>query len=95
MSKPKKSAETEIPDSLLKVLLTDSELRMLNNRYNIMQLLAKGSSIRKVAQKVGVGSDTVVRVSRILKKENLKNKLDQIKNNKTSKSQYVFGNNED
>ena len=80
MSKPKNSSDIEIPESLLKHLMTESELKMLKNRYLIIQLLEGGLSIRKVAEEAGVGTDTVVRVSKILRNESLRKKLDIQKN---------------
>lgn len=66
MSKPKTSRQIDIPDEILKDLLTSSEARMLKNRYQIMNLLQEGLTIRKVAEKVKVGTDTVVRVAKML-----------------------------
>lgn len=71
MSKPRIDKNIQIPDSILKQLLTPSELRMLKNRFYIVNLLKEGLSIRKIAQKVKVGTDTVVRVARMLEKGNL------------------------
>lgn len=48
-------------------ILTDSEIRMIVNRLKIAKLLFDGNSIRQTAQKVVVGTDTVVRVSRMAK----------------------------
>lgn len=61
------SQRLKIPDEELKRLLTPSEARMLQNRYQIMNLLKEGLTIRKVAEKVGVGTDTVVRVAKMQK----------------------------
>ena len=72
MSKPKKDMNIEIPDNILRQLLTPSEIRMLKNRFQIMKLLQEGLSIRSIAIQVKVGTDTVVRVARILEKSNLK-----------------------
>lgn len=68
MSKPKVDKNIQIPESILKNLLTSSEWRMLKNRYQIMNLLEEGLSIRKIAEKVKVGTDTVVRVARMVEK---------------------------
>lgn len=65
MSKPKISRQINIPDEMLRELLTPSEMRMLGNRYQIMNLLEEGLTIRKVAEKVKVGTDTVVRVAKM------------------------------
>lgn len=66
MSKPKVSHQIKIPDEDLPNLLTPSERRMLGNRYQIMNLLEEGLTIRKVAEKVKVGTDTVLRVGRMM-----------------------------
>lgn len=72
MSKPRQDKNIQIPDNTLKQLLTSSEIRMLKNRFQIMNLLVDGLSIRKIANQVKVGTDTVVRVARIIEKNNLK-----------------------
>jgi len=72
MSKPKQDINLQVPDQILKQLLTPSEVRMLKNRFRIMNLLEEGLSIRKIATQVKVGTDTVVRVARIIEKSNLK-----------------------
>lgn len=66
VSKPKTDKNISIPENILRNLLTQSELRMLKNRYQIMSLLEEGLSIRKVAERVKVGTDTVVRVARMI-----------------------------
>ncbi len=68
MSKPRQDKNIQIPADVLKDLLTSSEWRMLKNRYQIINLLEEGLSIRKVAEKIGVGTDTVVRVSRMIER---------------------------
>lgn len=75
MGKPLQSKNIDIPDNLLKGLLTPSELRMLKNRYQIINLLDESLSIRDIAKKVRVGTDTVVRVIRMAEKSGLKSKL--------------------
>lgn len=72
MSKPKQDSSIQIPDNILRELLTFSEIRMLKNRFRIMNLLKDGLSIRKIASQVKVGTDTVVRVARVIEKGNLK-----------------------
>lgn len=57
----------ETPDfckSFLKDLLTESELRMIQNRWRIARLLDLGKPIREVAQEAQVGTDTVERISK-------------------------------
>lgn len=72
MSKPKYDKDIQIPEDILKSLLTSSEWRMLKNRFQIMNLLEEGLSIRKVADQVKVGTDTVVRIARLIERINLK-----------------------
>lgn len=84
MSKPKDALSIEIPDKLIKELLTDSEIRMVKQRLLIIKLLSEGLSIRAVAKKARVGTDTVVRISRKLESSrSLKNAL--------SSTKWVFG----
>lgn len=66
MSKPKIDRNIEIPDNLIKDLLTPSEKRMVKQRLLIIKLLEEGLSIRSIANQAKVGTDTVVRVSRML-----------------------------
>lgn len=91
MSKPITENDITIPDNILKELLTASEIRMLKNRWQILNLLSEGLSVRKIAEKVKVGTDTVVRVIRMSEKSNLKisNKKLEIK----SQTPWIFGKN--
>lgn len=84
MSKPRQDKNIQIPTNFLKDLLTPSEIRMLKNRFQIMNLLQDGLSIRKVATVVRVGTDTVVRVSRMMERR------PRIKPIKTS-TPWIFG----
>ena len=96
MAKPKQDKNIDIPDYVLKQLLTPSEIRMLQNRFLIIQHLKEGLSIRKVAEKVRVGTDTVVRVARIMERSNLRQLLDkQVSKVGKFKSQtpWIFGKN--
>lgn len=97
MSKPREEKSGSIPDQILKQLLTPSEIRMLKNRWQIVQLLEEGLSIRKIAEKVKVGTDTVVRVARMIEGGKLQKILDKEKGNerkfKTS-TPWIFGKNE-
>lgn len=95
MSKPLKDKNISIPDYVLAKLLTPSEIRMLKNRWQIIQHLEDGLSIRKVADQVKVGTDTVVRVAKMLDNKNLRQLLDnkqtrQIK----SRTPWIFGKND-
>ncbi len=92
MSKPKSEKNIIIPESFLKELLTPSEVRMLKNRWQIVQHLTDGLSIRAIAQKVKVGTDTVVRVSRMVeRKQFLQKDVDKGAKNQTP---WVFGKSE-
>lgn len=66
MSKSRKEKNIQIPREIIKELLTPSEIRMLKNRWQIMNLLQEGLSIRKIAERIKVGTDTVVRVARMI-----------------------------
>lgn len=97
MSKPATAKNVQIPDRVLKEMLTDSEWRMLKNRWQIINLLEDGLTIRKVAEQVGVGTDTVIRVARMTEKGNLRKVLDQElgKNRKyKSSTPWIFGKSE-
>lgn len=88
MSKPIKEKNIQIPVDTLKDLLTPSEIRMLKNRFQIMNLLQDGLSIRKVATIVKVGTDTVVRVSRMVERRPCKKYI------RTS-TPWIFGKSDD
>lgn len=91
MSKPKIDRFINIPDDLLKKLLTDSEWRMVKQRFHIINLLDEGLSIRKIAQKAKVGTDTVVRVARMAEKKSLRSIGDsKLRKLKTS-TPWIFG----
>lgn len=91
MSKPLKSKNVLIPNDILKDLLTPSELRMLKNRWQIINLLRAGLSIRKIATQVKVGTDTVVRTARLVEKNNVLSKSHgQVKKIKSS-TPWIFG----
>lgn len=97
MSKPSVDRNINIPDSLIKELLTDSEIRMVKQRILIINLLEDGLTIRKIAEEAKVGTDTVVRVARMSEKRNLRKLID--KNLKTKKSvknktPWIFGKSE-
>ncbi|OGE64614.1 hypothetical protein A3J13_01290 [Candidatus Daviesbacteria bacterium RIFCSPLOWO2_02_FULL_36_8] len=92
MSKPKDSVKIKVPDHVILQLLTSSEVRMLKNRWQIINLLRDGLSIRGIAKEVKVGTDTVVRVARMFEKGNLGKKvirpiLTRVKTN----TPWIFG----
>lgn len=68
MSKPRTDRNIQIPEHLLRQLLTPYEKRMLKNRFQIVNLLEDGLSIRDIARRVKVGTDTVVRTARMVEK---------------------------
>lgn len=95
MAKPKSSSLEQVPESILFELLTESEIRMVRNRWRVVMLLTQGMSIRRVADLVKVGTDTVVRMSKLLRhnkkiKDFIENEDPQyLKNSEASK--WVFG----
>lgn len=88
MSKPKIDRSVNVPDNLIRDLLTDSELRMVKQRFSILNLLREGLSIRSIAKEVGVGTDTVVRIIRMAEKRDLKG---NDRSKKKGKIPWVFG----
>ena len=92
MSKPKHAKNIQIPSDILKDLLTPSEIRMLKNRWQIIQSLEKGLSIRKIAAEVKVGTDTVVRTIRMVEKNNILNKsMKKTEKKIRSSTPWIFG----
>jgi uncharacterized protein YerC len=92
MSKPAVEKNTKVPVEVLWDLLTPSEIRMLKNRWQIINLLEEGSSIRKIAAEVSVGTDTVVRVARMIEKGSLRKAVDSLKTNGIkTRTPWIFG----
>ncbi|MBI2086404.1 helix-turn-helix domain-containing protein [Candidatus Daviesbacteria bacterium] len=94
MSKPTQNKNIQIPDNFLKELLTSSEKRMLKNRWQIINLLKQGLSIRKIASQVKVGTDTVVRTARLIESSNINILITKSKKNKRkikSQTPWIFG----
>lgn len=89
MSKPKIDRQINIPIEIIKDLLTPSEWRMIKQRFLIIQLLERGLSIRKIAQRVRVGTDTVVRTVRKL--ESKPSLREFLKKDKQPSSKWIFG----
>ena len=75
MAKPERDQNIKIPDHIIKQLLTPSEFRMLKNRFQIMNLLEEGLSIRKISAMLRVGTDTVVRVGRMFQRRPIIKKI--------------------
>lgn len=94
MAKPKLDRAVVVPQSLVKELLTDSEWRMVKQRLLIINLLQQGLSIRKIAERVKVGTDTVVRTSRKMQNPGLKRALAELKSGSGNEAKWVFGKNE-
>lgn len=90
MAKTKINRKIEVPNQLIRELLTDSEWRMVKQRIIIIQLLEEGLSIRAVAKQAQVGTDTVVRISKML---NQNPKIREfLKSQSTiASSKWVFG----
>ena len=88
MSKPKKEKNIQIPSDILKELLTPSEIRMLKNRWQIINLFKEKLSIRKIATQAKVGTDTVVRTIRLMEKNNI---LTGSKKEIKSLTPWIFG----
>lgn len=94
MSKPKIDKKIQIPDEILRELLTASEWRMLKNRWQIVNKLEEGLPVRKIADEVKVGTDTVMRVSKMMQSGEFQKTLDKEKRGlrkiKTS-TPWIFG----
>ena len=90
MSKPMRDVKVNIPDEILRKLLTSSEMRMLKNRWQIINLLEDGLSIRKIAEQIKVGTDTVVRIIRMVEGNNILSKSTKVKKIKST-TPWIFG----
>ena len=95
MTKPVKDKSVSIPNEILKDLLTSSEIRMLKNRWQIINLLENGLSIRKIASLVKVGTDTVVRTIRMVEKNNILSSLKKETKKIKSSTPWIFGKSND
>ena len=98
MTKPVDDKFIDVPIEVLVQLLTPSELRMVQNRWEILNLLLDGLSIRAVAAHVHVGTDTVMRTSRMLENEELRKVLVSIRTSskqETNSSPWIFGSSKD
>lgn len=91
MSKPKQDRQIRVPPELLEELLTDSEIRMVKQRLMILRLIEEGHTIRSIAEQVGVGTDTVVRMARRLESnQNLRQAFQRYPSSRVP-SKWVFG----
>jgi Trp operon repressor len=99
MSKPTEDKFITMPLEIISKMLTPSEMRMLQNRWEILNLLIDGLSIRNVAKEVHVGTDTVMRTSRMLENEDLRNALVQLRRDpeirQISQNPWVIGKSRD
>lgn len=92
MGKPKAESKIKIPQNIIFEILTPSEIRMLKNRWQIITLLEDGLSIRAIAKEAKVGTDTVVRVARMIEKGPLRKLLDKENSKKIrSNTPWIFG----
>lgn len=82
-----------MPNEILFELLTESEVVMVKNRWRVISLLVEGVSVRKIAEEAKVGTDTVVRMSKLLRHSSkVKSFLrGNDTSNKKSSSKWVFG----
>ena len=71
---------------LLKALFTSKELKELDNRLSIFQMLLKGKKQREISEKLGVGIATVTRGAQAFENEKIfkieSNIIDTLKKNK-------------
>ena len=71
---------------LLKALFTSKELKELDNRLSIFQMLLKGKKQREISEELGVGIATVTRGAQAFEKEKIfkieSNIIDTLKKNK-------------
>ncbi|MBI2039970.1 helix-turn-helix domain-containing protein [Candidatus Microgenomates bacterium] len=93
MSKPKIDKNIQIPTEILPKLLTPSEMRMIKNRFQIVNLLEDRLSIRSIAKELKVGTDTVVRVIRLTEIKGFKKKTPRFKIK--SSTPWIFGKSND
>lgn len=91
MSKPDQDIDINIPPELLKELLTESEIRMIKQRLLILNLIKEGLSVREIAKKVRVGTDTVVRMSKKFRSSPNLRKISRKEFDNKSSSKWVFG----
>lgn len=91
MSKPEQDIDVDIPPELLIELLTESELRMIKQRLVILNLVKEGLSVRDIARKVKVGTDTVVRMSKKFRSSSKLREVSRKELDNKSSSKWIFG----
>lgn len=90
--KSKNTRETNVPEEILFELLTESEVVMVKNRWRVISLLEEGVSVRKIAEEAKVGTDTVVRMAKLLRHNpRVKHFLNKSDSSKSSGSKWIFG----
>lgn len=95
MAKPSIERSIDVPGDLIKELLTPSEVRMVKQRLHIINLLEEGLTIRKIAEKARVGTDTVVRIARMAEKKEVRKFLNkEVSKTIKSKTPWIFGKSE-
>ena len=65
------TSKPEIMNLLLKALFTNKEIKELENRIKIFQLLLKGKKQREISEILNVGIATVTRGASALEKEDI------------------------
>lgn len=91
MSKPIDDKNITIPENALRSLLTPSEIRMLKNRWQILNLLDTNSTIREIAEEIGVGTDTVIRVAKMFNKTGFERRNIKTSQKNSIKNRWIFG----
>lgn len=96
MSKPVTDKAINISDEMVKKLLTDSEMRMVKSRLQIIEYLDEGLSVRQVAEKARVGTDTVVRVAKMAKARKLRKnpQAKRVMKKVPGRTAWIFGRSE-
>ncbi len=94
MSKPQEDKDIDVPDNLIKELLTESEVRMVKQRVQIIKLLEQGLTIRAIAERAKVGTDTVVRVSKKFERSRVLREAFKKVRSATASSKWIFGKSE-
>lgn len=94
MSKPQEDKNIDVPDNLIRELLTESEWRMVKQRLQIIKLLEEGLTIRAIAQRAKVGTDTIVRISRKYERSRVLQQAYRKIKTSPQTSKWIFGKNE-
>jgi len=73
-------------ENWLPSLLTAKELKVLQKRFQLLQLLKTKKTYRQIAQKMGISTTTVVRLNQRLKLRKTKSKKSKLFQRKILKS---------